>query len=76
MAAVGYIWLERMLILCNGRSSKLARAVGTDRKSKLSFALYAAAIFLAFVHPWIAISLYVAAALIWLVPDRRIESVI
>jgi uncharacterized membrane protein len=76
MAAAGYLLLERMLILCNGASSRLARAVGADRKGKLSLAIYTAAIFLAFVPPLIAIGLYVAVALMWLVPDQRIESII
>jgi uncharacterized membrane protein len=76
LAAVGYLLLERMLILCNGAHSKLARAVGADKKGKLSLAMYAAAIPLAFVRPWIAIGLYVAVALMWLVPDRRIEKII
>jgi uncharacterized membrane protein len=72
-AAISYILLERGIIAVNGRDSRLALAVGTDRKGKLSIALYLAAIVLAFVEAWIAIALYVAVALIWLVPDRRIE---
>jgi uncharacterized membrane protein len=52
----------------------LARAVGSDLKEKLSLSIYAAAILLAFVQPWIAIALYIAVALIWFIPDRRIES--
>src|SRR5215470_8014120 len=50
-----------------------ATAIGRDFKGKLSLAIYVAAAFLAFVRPWIAIALYVVVALIWLVPDRRIE---
>jgi uncharacterized membrane protein len=73
MAAIGYLLLERMLIACNGADSALARAVGSDLKEKLSLSIYAAAILLAFVQPWIAIMLYIAIALIWFVPDRRIE---
>jgi uncharacterized membrane protein len=73
-AAVSYTVLERQIIAVNGRESGLARAVGTDRKGKVSIALYLAAIVLAFVQAWIAIALYVAVALLWLVPDRRIES--
>jgi len=76
MAAIGYLMLERMLILANGPDSRLARAVGSDLKAKLSLAIYAAAILLAFVQPWIAIALYVAVALMWFVPDQRIESLI
>jgi uncharacterized membrane protein len=50
--------------------------VGSDLKAKLSLLIYAVAIALAFVRPWIAIALYVVVALMWFVPDRRIESVI
>jgi uncharacterized membrane protein len=75
MAAIGYLLLERMLIAINGADSRLARAVGSDLKEKLSLSLYAAAILLAFVQPWIAIVLYVAIAIIWFIPDRRIEKI-
>jgi TMEM175 potassium channel family protein len=76
MASIGYLLLQTMIIACNGRSSRLAAAVGSDLKGKLSLLLYVVAIPLAFVRPWIAISLYVAIALMWFVPDRRIESII
>ena len=76
LAAVGYLLLERWLIAANGHDSALARAVGGDRKAKLSLAMYVAAMALAFVGPWIAIALYVAIALIWFVPDRRIEKIL
>ena len=76
MAAVAYVLLEWTIVACNGESSTLARAVGRDTKGKLSVLLYAVSIPLAFVRPWIAITLYVAVALMWLVPDRRIESVL
>jgi len=76
MAAIGYLLLERMLIACNGADSTLARAVGSDLKAKLSLSTYAVAIGLAFVQPWIAIALYIAVALLWFVPDRRIEKII
>jgi uncharacterized membrane protein len=76
MAAIGYLLLERMLITANGADSRLARAVGSDLKAKLSLSIYAVAIGLAFVQPWIAIALYIAVALMWFVPDRRIESII
>jgi uncharacterized membrane protein len=76
MATIAYMLLERWLIACNGRNSTLATAIGHDPKSKLSLAVYVAAMLLAFLHSWIAIALYVAVALLWFVPDRRIESVI
>ena len=74
MSAFGYLLLEWALVACNGPSSTLATAVGHDRKGIISLILYAIAILLAFVQPWIAILLYVAIALAWLLPDRRIES--
>jgi uncharacterized membrane protein len=76
MAAIGYLLLEQMLIASNGTDSRLARAVGRDLKAKLSLSTYAAAMGLAFVQPWIAIVLYIAIALLWFVPDRRIENII
>jgi uncharacterized membrane protein len=74
MAALGYLWLERAIIACNGPRSNLAAAVGADRKAMISLALYAAGVALAFVSPWIAAALYVVNAAIWLIPDGRIES--
>src|SRR5690349_12386208 len=73
LAAGAYTLLQSTIIARQGARSPLAAAVGRDRKGKLSLALYAAAIPLAFAHPWAAAALYVAVALIWLVPDRRIE---
>jgi uncharacterized membrane protein len=74
MAAIGYTLLQRAIIAANGRTSRLATALGHDLKGKLSLASYVAAVPLAFVNPWIAVALYIAVALIWLVPDRRIEA--
>jgi uncharacterized membrane protein len=76
LAGVAYLILQATLIAAQGPGSRLAEAVGHDVKGKLSAVLYAAAIPLAFVRPWIAIGLYVLIALIWLVPDRRIESML
>jgi uncharacterized membrane protein len=73
-AALSYLILQRGIIACNGLDSRLAVALGDDRKGKLSLALYLAAIVLAWVRPWVAIACYVAVALLWFVPDRRIES--
>jgi|SRR6202007_1633109 uncharacterized membrane protein len=73
-AAVSYNMLQRAIIAHNGRSSRLAVAVGNDRKGKLSLVLYMGAVVLAFIRPWLAIVVYVAVATLWLVPDRRIES--
>ncbi|HEX8172344.1 MAG TPA: TMEM175 family protein [Thermoanaerobaculia bacterium] len=73
MAAVAYTILQSTIIAVDGNESTLARAVASDRKGKVSLALYASAVALAFVQPWIADVLYVIVALIWLVPDPRIE---
>jgi uncharacterized membrane protein len=73
LAAIAYTILQRTIIAAEGRTSRLAAAIGGDAKGKLSLAMYAAAIPLAFVREWIADALFVAVALIWLVPDRRIE---
>ncbi len=73
LAAVAYFILTKALIRLHGRSSTLASSIGTDRKGKISIAIYAAAIPLAFVQPWIAGGCYVIVAIMWLVPDRRIE---
>lgn len=73
-AAIGYTLLERVLIAYNGPHSRLARAVGADWKGKLSLLGYLASVPLAFVQPWLSIAIYVAIALLWLVPDRRIEA--
>jgi len=76
MAAIAYFVLERTIVSRHGRESTVARAVGRDVKGMVSPVLYAAAIALAFVNEWISQALYVTVALLWLVPDRRIESVL
>jgi len=73
MAAIAYYILERAIIAKEGRDSLVAQAVGKDWKGRLSLVLYLAAIPLAFVSPWIACGLYVLSALLWLIPDPRIE---
>jgi len=73
MAAIAFIVLERTIIAKEGRDSLLASAIGGDWKRKLSPALYLAAIPLAFVNPWIASAIYVFVALLWLIPEPRIE---
>jgi uncharacterized membrane protein len=72
-SAIAYFILSRSLITLHGADSVLASAVGKDRKGRQSLALYAMAIPLAFVNRWIACALYVAVAIMWLVPDPRIE---
>jgi len=75
-AGLSYNILQRQIIAVNGRDSPLAVALGDDFKGKLSVILYLSAIALAFVQPWISIVIYVTVAVIWLVPDRRIESMV
>jgi uncharacterized membrane protein len=74
LSAVAYTILQAQIIAAQGPTSKLAEAVGRDRKGKLSLALYIIGTPLAFVSPWISIAIYVLVALIWLAPDPRIES--
>jgi uncharacterized membrane protein len=73
MAAIAYYILQHTIIAEQGRESLLAAAIGNDWKGKLSPLLYFSAIPLAFVSPWISSGLYIFVALLWLVPDRRIE---
>ncbi len=74
MAAIAYWVLQQRIIASQGPSSLLGRAVGGDWKGKLSPLIYVAAILGAFLSTWISLGLYVLVALIWLVPDRRIEN--
>ena len=73
LAAIAYWILQRTIVTQQGPQSSLAAAVGRDWKGKLSPLLYAIAIPAAFVREWIAGAVYVSVALVWLVPDRRIE---
>lgn len=76
LAAVAYLVLQRVIIGSQGPESVLAAAIGRDRKGKLSPLVYAVAIPLAFVRPWIAGVLYVAGAMMWLTPDPRIGPIV
>ncbi len=76
LAAVSYYLLQLAILARHGKDSLLAKALGSDLKGKISPVLYVIAIPAAFVHPAIAGGLYVLVALIWLIPDRRIERVI
>jgi len=73
MTAIGYVWTQARIIAVNGRDSTVARAVGSDTKGKISLVAYVAGIVTAFFAPWVAAALYVGIALLWLIPDRRIE---
>jgi len=72
-AAVAYFLLSKALVRLHGEGSTLARAVGRDRKGMVSLAAYLAALLLAYPFPWAAVALYVAVAVLWVVPDKRIE---
>jgi len=73
LAGVAYTILVRCLLACQPPNSLLASAIGSDRKGKLSVVLYAVAIPLTFFSVWLAVALYALVALIWLIPDPRIE---
>ena len=76
MAAIAYFILQSLIITSQGRDSLLKQAVAGDWKGKLSPVIYATAVVLAFWMPYVSQALYVLVAVIWLVPDRRIEKVL
>ena len=76
MAAVAYYLLQQLIIASQGSDSLLKRAVGGDWKGTVSPFVYVVAIPLAFWSPWLALGLYVLVALMWLIPDKRIENVL
>ena len=73
LAGTAFVLLTKKLIAHHGRDSRLARSIGNDKKGKASVVIYAAAIPLSFVQSWIACACYAMVAVIWLVPDPRIE---
>jgi uncharacterized membrane protein len=74
LAALAYAILVRALLACHEPDSVLAKAIGSDFKGWLSIGVYAAGILSAFWLPWVAIGLYFCVAILWLIPDRRIEA--
>ncbi|HEY0174162.1 MAG TPA: TMEM175 family protein [Pyrinomonadaceae bacterium] len=72
-SAIAYFILARVLVSYHGDDSALAKALGRDFKGKVSVVCYAAAIPLSLVNSWLACALYVVVAVMWLIPDRRIE---
>jgi uncharacterized membrane protein len=76
MPAIAYQLLQRAIVHQQGKHSVLASALGNDFKGKLSPLLYAAAVALAFVDAWLSIAIYALVAVMWLIPDRRIEKVL
>ena len=75
-AAIAYFILVRALLAHHGKGSLLAEAIGSDFKGKISIVIYVAAIFSTFINPLYACVLYIGVAIIWLVPDKRIEKVL
>jgi uncharacterized membrane protein len=73
LSAIAYYMLSQVLVTVHGDDSVLASAVGRDMKGIASLMIYTAAVGIAFVNAWVAVALYVLVAMIWLVPDRRIE---
>lgn len=73
MAGFAYSLLTHSLIANHGKDSMLSKAIGNDKKGKVSLLLYALAIPAAFIHAWIAILIYIFVAVMWFVPDKRIE---
>jgi uncharacterized membrane protein len=76
MAAIAYFLLQREILIKHGKDSVLSRAIGKDFKGKISPILYTVSIPAAFVNRWIAGGIFVLVALIWLIPDKRIERTI
>lgn len=75
-AAIAYYILAHSLVAHHGKESTIAKALGNDVKGKISIVIYVLGIGLSFVNSWLGYSLYILTALIWLVPDRRIEKVL
>lgn len=73
MCAIAYTFLVFSIIKVHGKNSLFAKAIGKDTKGKVSMALYIIGIPLAFVHSWLALTMYIIVAAIWFIPDRRIE---
>jgi uncharacterized membrane protein len=76
MPALAYFMLQNCIVRANGADRSLAEALGRDIKGKISFVFCVVGIGLAFVRPWLGCAAYVALALLWLIPDRRIERAI
>jgi uncharacterized membrane protein len=74
-AAIAYYILQRLIVAAHGPDSRLAQAIGSDWKGKLSLLLYPAAIGISFLWSWIAGCIYLTVALTWLIPDRRLSRV-
>src|SRR6185295_11941437 len=73
MDGVAYYILAQLLIKLHGENSTLARAIGKDQKGIVSVVIYVIAIVFAFINAWVSLALYAFVAMIWFIPDRRIE---
>ena len=73
MAAISYFILQRTILFEHGKNSVLARAIGKDFKGKISVVLYIVAILTTFLNEWVSGALYALVAMMWLIPDQRIE---
>lgn len=76
MAGVAYYFLAHSLAALHGKDSVLSRALGKDRKGILSVVFYAIGIGLSFVNSWLGVAMYVGVAIMWFIPDRRIEKIL
>lgn len=76
MPGFAYFLLQAAIIRCNGKRGLLAKAIGENRKTKISLLLYIAGFGLAFVVPWVSMLIYAITALMWVIPDRRIEKAV
>ena len=74
--AFGFTLLTLALLALHDADSQLVAAIGRDRKGRISLVLYIVALAFAFIVPWISVALFVSVAIIWIVPDRRVERVI
>jgi uncharacterized membrane protein len=75
-SSIAYFVLTKTLVAHHGKNSALAIAMGKDFKGIISLLIYATGIGVAFVNPWVAFMLYILVAIIWLIPDRRIEKIL
>ena len=76
MAAIAYVILQKLIVAAHGPDSRLAQALGSDWKGKLSAALYLVAVALSFAMSWVSGCIYIVVALIWFIPDRRLSRVV
>ena len=73
MAGIAYFFLAHCLASLHGKDSTISAALGNDRKGKLSVVIYAIGIGLSFINPWLGLAMYALVAVMWFIPDKRIE---